>query len=67
MNLKKVLINCVFKGEELQSNGYTRWSSGEPNNEDGNENCGSMYMSGGLNDLNCDIPLVFFCEINSNL
>lgn len=54
----------VLEGDELQSTGYTNWYPGEPNNKDGtSERCGSMNLSGGLNDFPCDVPAVFFCEI----
>lgn len=51
------------EGDELKSTGYTKWSPGEPNNLGGNEHCGSMHLVGGLNDIPCDEPTVFICEI----
>jgi len=32
---------------------YTAWSSGEPNDFNGNEDCAQMYTSGLWNDINC--------------
>ena len=42
--------------------GYTAWGSGEPNNGDGNEKCGTMFglansYGGKWNDLSCDVDL----------
>lgn len=48
----------------MQSTGYVNWGTNEPNNL-GNEDCGSMHVTGTLNDINCNTPLVFFCEIGS--
>lgn len=56
-----------FLGSTLQSTGYTNWVPGQPDNYGGNENCGSMHISGGLNDYSCSIPALFFCEIESNV
>lgn len=61
-----VLGECVFLGDDLQSIGYANWGLNEPNNLGGNEHCGSMHFTGTLNDLDCDVPAVFICEINSN-
>ncbi|XP_067008996.2 hemolymph lipopolysaccharide-binding protein [Anabrus simplex] len=52
-------------GQPLYSTGFTRWSSGEPNNDD-NEDCGSVHMDNnglGLNDASCSTKLVFVCEL----
>ena len=39
--------------------GYTAWASGQPNNSNGNENCGNMFGTGSSgekwNDLWCDL------------
>lgn len=43
--------------------GYTNWSSGEPNNEDGVENCVEMKPSGDWNDHPCSSSQAFVCEI----
>lgn len=58
---------CVFLGKTLQSTGYVKWDpiGGEPNNYGGNEDCGSMTKQGTLNDIGCEYPTVFFCEIAS--
>jgi hypothetical protein len=52
----------LFAGRALESTGFTRWDSPEPNNLDGNENCGSLSRYGGLNDIFCSFRLAFFCE-----
>jgi hypothetical protein len=40
---------------------YTAWRSGEPNN-DGGENCLTMYPDGTWNDGKCNVLLGFVCE-----
>ena len=46
---------------------YARWTSGEPNNEGGNENCVHMYVNGGgksyWNDINCNNKYGYICQI----
>ncbi|XP_077284221.1 C-type mannose receptor 2-like [Arctopsyche grandis] len=54
------------QGKELEDNGYVRWASGQPDNFAKNENCGTMLVSGGLNDYPCSIALLFFCELSAN-
>lgn len=53
--------------EPLGKTGYVHWRMGEPNNERGQEHCGS-YMTNkhgsGLNDTSCKIPLPYICEID---
>jgi PKD repeat protein len=36
---------------------YRHWSPGQPDNNDGVEDCGHMYMTGLWNDLNCSATL----------
>ncbi|XP_069694778.1 hemolymph lipopolysaccharide-binding protein-like [Periplaneta americana] len=48
-------------GKPLGSTGFIRWHENEPNN-DGDEDCGSMYPDGGLNDLPCSQKQPFICE-----
>lgn len=53
-------------GESLFKTGYTSWSDkwgGQPDNGGGNQNCGGFCREGGLDDVNCDVPFAFFCEI----
>jgi hypothetical protein len=47
--------------EPLISTGFYRWAPGEPNNLF-QEDCGSIYTNGGLNDYNCDTQAPFICE-----
>ncbi|XP_052740350.1 uncharacterized protein LOC112046550 [Bicyclus anynana] len=51
----------TIHGETLESAGYEKWSSGEPNNLTG-EFCGAVYRSGLLLDLMCDTVHAFICE-----
>lgn len=39
------------------------WADGEPNNENGNEDCAEVRTeSGGYNDVRCDIKKSFICQ-----
>lgn len=53
--------------ESLYSTGFAEWSTNwfapQPDNYgDGGENCGTLVVRGGMNDINCRKPLAFFCE-----
>jgi len=53
-------------GESLFKTGYTLWSDkwgGQPDNGGGNQNCGGFLKEGGLDDVNCEVPFAFFCEL----
>ncbi|KAG8234031.1 hypothetical protein J437_LFUL013199 [Ladona fulva] len=52
----------AFIGEPLKDTGFANWSSADPNNYGGNENCGSVLPNGLLGDIRCDDALAFFCE-----
>ncbi|WAR23587.1 CD209-like protein, partial [Mya arenaria] len=41
---------------------YTAWDDGEPNNSDGNENCGILRKTSHWNDDVCHKPGLFICE-----
>ncbi|XP_045209767.2 perlucin-like protein [Mercenaria mercenaria] len=47
---------------KLSSNVYTNWSSGEPNNDDGNGNCGNIFPNGHWYDWHCKDDLHYICE-----
>ncbi len=45
---------------------FTAWFPNEPNNAGGDENCGEMYSQSGLwNDVRCDSPRGYLCELRS--
>ncbi|XP_075331571.1 E-selectin-like [Odontesthes bonariensis] len=47
---------------------FSNWNDGQPNNWDGQEDCVSMFDSGGWNDNNCDNYLKPICyERGSNV
>ncbi|XP_046751852.1 hemolymph lipopolysaccharide-binding protein-like [Diprion similis] len=52
----------TIHGQTVSKTGFNEWSRGEPNNW-GAENCGSLHLSGGLNDHKCNAPLPFVCEL----
>mmetsp|Transcript_6959 Transcript_6959/g.9338 ORF Transcript_6959/g.9338 Transcript_6959/m.9338 type:complete len:1729 (+) Transcript_6959:360-5546(+) len=58
-------FNCPASYDNLivyeDSNTYTYWNSGEPNDSDG-EDCGSMYTTGYWNDYPCTESLAYVCE-----
>ncbi|XP_034329440.2 SCO-spondin isoform X1 [Magallana gigas] len=45
----------------IQSWGYTKWNSGEPNNA-GGEDCASLLSSGRWNDYPCSRSMAYICE-----
>uniref|UniRef100_A0A670KCX2 C-type lectin domain-containing protein n=1 Tax=Podarcis muralis TaxID=64176 RepID=A0A670KCX2_PODMU len=38
------------------------WRQGEPNNNDGVENCAVLYKEGNWNDIDCNLKVHFVCE-----
>ncbi|XP_015590193.2 uncharacterized protein LOC107265335 [Cephus cinctus] len=53
-------------GESLARTGYTKWSDkwgGQPDNGQGKQHCGVFMNEGGLDDVACDVPFAFFCEL----
>ncbi|XP_046491216.1 hemolymph lipopolysaccharide-binding protein-like [Neodiprion pinetum] len=53
----------TIHGQTLARAGFNEWADGEPNNDAGSGNCGSLHLSGGLNDHICNIPHHFICEL----
>ncbi|KAF7383743.1 hypothetical protein HZH68_014500 [Vespula germanica] len=52
--------------ESLLKSGYSAWTDkwgGQPDNSGSIQNCGTMLDDGTLDDVACDIPVAFFCEI----
>ncbi|KAJ2952875.1 hypothetical protein O0L34_g7240 [Tuta absoluta] len=56
----------VFKtifNQTLAEAGFAGWSTGEPNNHNNREYCGTVFSNNGLyNDVNCDHLFGFICE-----
>lgn len=52
----------LFLGQNLKDAGFTTFSKGQPDNARNSEYCGSVYRSGLLNDVNCEVQLAFICE-----
>lgn len=55
----------TVNGEPLEIVGFSDWHGGGPNN-DGNEDCGSIYRNGKLNDIGCEKSVGFVCELPQN-
>ncbi|XP_011642303.1 hemolymph lipopolysaccharide-binding protein-like [Pogonomyrmex barbatus] len=54
--------------EALENTGYSKWSTkwpNEPDNFDGNQNCGLLIKEGGMDDVKCASMHSFFCEISA--
>ncbi|CAL1675814.1 unnamed protein product [Lasius platythorax] len=53
-------------GDSLAKTGYTRWSDkwgGQPDNGGGKQHCGALMKEGGMDDVSCDVPFPFLCEL----
>ncbi|KAL0116189.1 hypothetical protein PUN28_011206 [Cardiocondyla obscurior] len=56
----------TVSGDSLAKAGYTRWSDkwgGQPDNGGGKQHCGALMKEGGMDDVACDVPFPFFCEL----
>ncbi|XP_046411995.1 macrophage mannose receptor 1-like [Neodiprion fabricii] len=53
----------TIDGKSLATVGFYEWKDGEPNNHGNNENCGSVYKMGQLNDIDCAKSVAFVCEL----
>ncbi|XP_015586183.1 hemolymph lipopolysaccharide-binding protein-like, partial [Cephus cinctus] len=53
----------TIHGDNLYKAGFTKWLPGQPDDTIGKENCGSLHISGRLNDINCHTRFPFFCEL----
>lgn len=56
----------TLQGDSLAKTGYNTWSDkwgGQPDNGGGIQNCGAMMDDGKLDDVACNVPFAFFCEI----
>ncbi len=47
---------------DASTGSYTNWSTGEPSNSGGNENCAAMAAGGKWNDAPCDQTHSFICK-----
>ncbi|XP_029052995.1 uncharacterized protein LOC114880779 [Osmia bicornis bicornis] len=57
-------------GDPLAKTGFDVWSDkwgGQPDNAGGVQHCGAMLMDGTMDDIKCDVPYGFFCEIPETL
>ncbi|XP_072943532.1 macrophage mannose receptor 1-like [Epargyreus clarus] len=51
----------TVKGVPVHDSGYNGWGYAQPDGG-GNENCGSMFYTGELNDIGCFHKMFFICE-----
>lgn len=52
----------TIHGSHLESTGYAKWGSGQPDNWRGAEHCGAMRRDGTLADVHCNSAMYFICE-----
>nr|AQY54450.1 immulectin 14 [Hepialus xiaojinensis] len=53
----------TIQGTTLSQAGFAQWSPGQPDDVGyRQQNCGHMFRSGLLDDINCFYKLIFFCE-----
>ncbi|XP_003701025.1 hemolymph lipopolysaccharide-binding protein-like [Megachile rotundata] len=53
-------------GDSLAKAGFTTWSnkwSGQPDNWNNTQHCGAILKEGGMDDVTCNQPHAFFCEL----
>ncbi|XP_053548854.1 pulmonary surfactant-associated protein D-like [Bombina bombina] len=53
-----------FRYPNAKSIGYNNWSTGEPNNEYGVEDCVEMFTNGKWNDKSCKEKCLTICEFS---
>ena len=58
----------TWKWEDPNKDGvaknYNNWQAGQPDDQGGNEDCGSMSDAGVWNDFSCENKNAFFCEFS---
>ncbi|XP_049853156.1 macrophage mannose receptor 1-like isoform X2 [Schistocerca gregaria] len=62
IGLTDVVSEGIFVDIEGHPAQYLNWSSGEPNDVGGKENCVTLNANGQMNDLGCDVDAPFLCE-----
>nr|XP_006811675.1 PREDICTED: macrophage mannose receptor 1-like [Saccoglossus kowalevskii] len=66
IGLKKNILG-VFEWIDNDNMPYSNWVAGEPNDNDGIEDCVEMYESGQWNDKDCYHRTGFMCKANKGL
>lgn len=59
----------TIHNKTLAEAGYEKWSElsdGQPDNKSDDEYCGGMMVDGTLDDIPCNFPFPFICEIPGN-
>ncbi|KAJ8709539.1 hypothetical protein PYW08_009543 [Mythimna loreyi] len=59
--LSKIPVSWA-ESQTLVEAGYSKFSSGQPNNVAPGQSCGGIYRSSLLVDIFCDRPATFICE-----
>nr|XP_012229540.1 PREDICTED: lithostathine-2-like [Linepithema humile] len=56
----------TVEGDPLEETGFTKWTTkfpNQPDNYQGNQNCGMLLIEGGLDDENCNHVHSYICEM----
>ena len=62
--LRQYCANCPFEHNDHSPVDFTAWSDGEPNNDDGDEDCCEFFpWEYKWNDNNCMAGRPFICQI----
>eukprot|EP00057_Strongylocentrotus_purpuratus_P027654 XP_011682128.1 PREDICTED: macrophage mannose receptor 1 isoform X1 [Strongylocentrotus purpuratus] len=62
IGLREYTTEGVFSWSDGSAVDYTSWTSGEPNDYNGEEQCAEYYSGGTWNDANCAKETVFVCR-----
>jgi cysteine-rich repeat protein len=62
IGLNDVSVEGTYQWYSGEMFSYSNWSSGEPNNFNGNEDCVEILTSGQWNDMDCTSTRAYICE-----
>ena len=63
-----IVTNCVNVSRRLLTGAYSPWAINQPNNLNGNQNCGALdsFNDYNLADEACSTSAQFICEISTS-